>query len=95
MLIEYFPDTVLIISLGNNDYKYHYQTPSELYKQDYYSFLFDQYFLQHPKNSKLPELETIKKTFMKGGYFRVDISDNLSVLSMNTLMYNIRSEENF
>jgi hypothetical protein len=33
---------------------------------------------------------TLKKTFEKGGYYRVDITDTLSLLSLNTLPWNIK-----
>ena len=78
----------MFFSLGNNDAKYHYQTPRE---DDiaFFSFLYDLWFVQHPANTMFAS-PTLKKTFEKGGYYRVDITDTLSLLSLNTLPWNIK-----
>jgi hypothetical protein len=79
---------VILPTLGNNDYTYHYQSPFGSDEQEYYSFFFDQYFAKHPTNKNLTELASIKNTLLNGGYYRVDLSDNTSFLGLNTLMYN-------
>ncbi len=33
------------------------------------------------------DLESIRPTFMNGGYYRVDLSPKLSVLALNTALY--------
>lgn len=39
-------------------------------------------------------MEDIHKTFIKGGYFRVDLTEELSVLSLNTLYFDaLRASE--
>jgi hypothetical protein len=45
----------------------------------------------HPTNSKLPELMKIKETFLRDGYYRVDLTDTISFLGLNTLMYNSKA----
>ena len=45
------------------------------------------WFVNHPGNSKWNTPET-KATFLDGGYFRADINNDVSILSMNTLDYN-------
>ena len=88
MFKTYLPNTPVFVSLGNNDAKYHYQTPRE---DDitFFSFLYDLLFVRHPENTMFAS-PTLKKTFEKGGYYRVDITDILSLLSLNTLPWNIK-----
>jgi len=38
------------------------------------------------------DLDKIKATFMKGGYYRVDLSDKLSILALNTNSFSIKNE---
>ena len=38
-------------------------------------------------NSKFLNLDDVRTTFMDAGYYRVDISPTLSILSLNTLYY--------
>ena len=61
--IEYFPDTVVLPSMGNNDGKYHYQGIDKADKADYYGFFFKHWFTAHPTNSKLSSISTIEHTF--------------------------------
>ena len=59
LFIKYFPDSIVLITEGNNDTKYHYQPAapmSEKWVQDFYSETFDEFFNLHPRNSQLPEL---------------------------------------
>ena len=37
--------------------------------------------------------QTIKETLVEGGYYRVDVSDNVSVLALNTLFYDYEGIE--
>ena len=88
MFRTYLPNTPVFYSLGNNDGKYHYQTPRE---DDikFFQFLYDLWFVQHPGNAMFAS-PALKRTFEKGGYYRVDITDTLSLLSLNTLPWNIK-----
>ena len=61
--IEYFPDTPVLPSMGNNDGKYHYQGIDKADKADYYGFFFKHWFTAHPTNRKLPSISTIEHTF--------------------------------
>lgn len=61
--IEYFPDTPVLPSMGNNDGKYHYQGIDKADKVDYYGSFFKHWFTAHPTNSKLPSISTIEHTF--------------------------------
>ena len=90
--IEYFPDTLVLPSMGNNDGKYHYEGIDKADKADYYGFFFQHWFLSHPTNKKIPALSTIEHSFKYGGYYRVDIDSKLSVLAVNTLYMNKKND---
>lgn len=88
-----FPDTLIVPAVGNNDPEFHYQVPDTQDKIDYYEFLFQTWFIDHVPNSKLPNLDEIKSTFLDGGYYRADFSDELSVFSLNTLYFSKKNSE--
>lgn len=91
-LNKYFPDSLVIPSMGNNDGKYHYRGIDLADKSDYYTFFFNHWFSAHPLNSKLPELPQVEKTFLSAGYYRVDLTSNLSILAVNTLYLNKKND---
>ena len=91
MLSEKFPDTLIIPQFGNNDCEYH-DNPEPLEDdQPFYKFIYDLWFEKLPgnKNSEIlaPQLATIKETFLYGGFYGVDLTDEISVLAINTLFY--------
>ena len=43
-------------------------------------------------NSQLPELENIKSTFLDGGYYKLRLRENLTVLALNTLPFNVMNK---
>jgi hypothetical protein len=85
---KYFPNTPVMPSFGNNDCKYHYQAPYTVEKEEYYSFIYDIWFNKRTANQKVINGTNVMKTFMNGGYYRYDLNDKLSLLSINTLYYN-------
>ena len=92
---KHFPDTLVLTLLGNNDSKYHNQAPDEADKEEFYGFLYDLWFTNMPGNSALASDSELKKTFMDGGYYRVDISDSLSVLVLNSQYMDYDDEESY
>lgn len=88
LVVEFMPNAIFLPTLGNNDWKYHYQSPYESTKYEFYSLMFDNWFAKHPRNSQLPNLDQIRTTFLNGGYYRVDLSPKVSFLGLNTLMFN-------
>lgn len=90
---KYLPDTYILPTLGNNDYLYHYQSPQVARQEDFYNHLYKIWFEDNPK--KLPNIENIEKTFKSGGYYRTDLNDNLSVLGLNTLIFNKKNDESY
>lgn len=93
-IAEHLPNTLIIPSFGNNDFKYHYNSPDEDHKTEFYSYIFDLWFTNMTsKNRNLSNLEDIKASFLKGGYYRVDITDTISALALNTIMFAHKNKE--
>ena len=81
-----FPDTLIIPTFGNNDGRYHDEAIDEADKSDYYNFAFDLWFNKLPGNANLDKT-SIKQTLSAGGYYRVDVTPKLSILSMNSMYF--------
>ncbi len=91
---KYLPNTIILPTFGNNDFKYHYQAPLNSEKASFYWPIFDSWFQKHPANSKLLNLDLIKTTFMMEGFYRVNLpqaQNNISVLAMNTIPFSIKN----
>ena len=85
-----FPNTIVLPAFGNNDSKYHDAPIPHEDAPFFYTYVFNLWFKLLPgnvKNLKRQQIEDILKTFKLGGYYRVDLSDKISVLSINTLYY--------
>lgn len=89
-----YPDTFLFPAIGNNDAKFHYQVPTLQDKKEYYELLFETWFENNPKNSLLTNIKEIRTDFMNGGYYKADISEDLSVIVLNTLYFNVDNNAN-
>lgn len=95
VLLQHFPDKIILPALGNNDIKYHYVAPQKnVSAPDYYPFLYNVTFLDIPANAKIKDKGDIYAPFIKWGSFRYDHSANLSVISFNSLYYNDRTPSN-
>jgi hypothetical protein len=81
---EYFPKTISLPTIGNNDGRYHNQAIDEDDKDNYYSFLYDLWFKNSPQNANL-DLAQIQTDLMTAGYYRADITDVLTVLQVNSM----------
>jgi hypothetical protein len=51
LLKEFFPNTVILPTIGNNDGRFHDSAIDEQSKADYYQFLFDMWFKNFEGNS--------------------------------------------
>lgn len=80
MVEKHFPNTLVLTNIGNND-GYHSQAPDEDQKSAYYGFIYDLWFKDYPGNAKITD--SVQETIMSAGYYRVDLSDTLSVLATN------------
>lgn len=65
--------------------------PADHLKEEFYGDLFDLWFLQVPTNAKYQKLDEIRETFLEGGYYRFDISDKLSVISLNSIYFSVKN----
>lgn len=84
-----FPGVPIIPTIGNNDLLNHYQAPkNESEKALFYGDLYDIWFDKVSGNSKQPFINTIKDTFMDGGFYRYDLNSDVSVLSINSILMN-------
>lgn len=84
-----FKDSVVLPSLGNNDVKYHYQFPTNaLDAEDYYGHVYKN-FIENQKANQNLDLSNIKKTFLKGGYFRTEYK-GITFLNLNSLMWAVQ-----
>ena len=50
--------------------------------------MFETFFRNYTGNQGFAD--EVEETFTKGGYYRYDLSENVTVLSLNTLPYNIK-----
>ena len=86
-IANYFPDTIVLPTYGNNDSKNHDAAIDEADRDDYYSLIMNIWFNQMPGNVHL--YDSVKSIVMNCGYYRVDVSSNVTVLTLNTLYYDI------
>lgn len=90
ILSEKFPDTLIVPAFGNNDEVYHDNPVPHENEFLFYDYIFNLWFLLLPENNRHFSYEgkqEIYKTFIEGGYYRVDLTEDLSVLSLNTLYF--------
>lgn len=83
----YYPSTIMLPVLGNNDFKFNYQVPKTTEKHDYYQFLFRIWFEEHEPNRNLDSYSEIKETFLAGGFYKLDYDSNLRIIVLNTMYY--------
>ena len=86
LLKEYFPDTIILPAIGNNDGRFDDSAIDESSKTDYYQFLYELWFENFQGNSQI-DLNLISESFFQTGSYRVDISPSLSVLNFNTMYF--------
>ena len=85
-----FPNTLVLPAFGNNDTKYHDNPIPDDDAPYFYSYVFNLWFKMLPGNTEnltQHQIEDIHKTFQIGGFYRVDLNEHVSVLSLNTLYY--------
>ena len=90
LLAEKFPNTMILPAFGNNDSEFHDNPQPDATSKEFYSYMADLWFNQLPgnQNKLLTDQDTaIRDSFLEGGFYRVDLSDNLSLLTLNTLFY--------
>ena len=89
LVAKYFPETIVLPTIGNNDGRYHSLAIDESDKTDYYSFLHEQWFSVLPGNKGL-DSDTIKSDVQTAGYYAVQLpGTNYTVLNMNSMYCDI------
>jgi hypothetical protein len=63
-----------------------------LEKNEFYSYIMKLWFEGHPVNARNFDIDKIRETFMKGGYYRVDITEKLSVIGMNSVAFSFKND---
>ena len=86
MFTEAFPEVPVFIQFGNNDCKFHDSAPSQDEKDEYYNFIFELWFKNHPAN--VPFAEAVEHTFKYGGYYEIEVTPSFSLVALNTMYYN-------
>jgi hypothetical protein len=92
MIQNTLPGVAIVSSIGNNDLLNHYQAPNATEKAMYYGELFELWFDNVTANTQQKGADPLKinETFRNGGYYRWDLSETLSVLSINSILSNFR-----
>lgn len=78
-----FPDIPIIPVVGNNDVVYHDQAPTAENKEAYYTALWEIWFENVPANAHIAANDTIKATWMQGGFYAYELSDDIMILCLN------------
>jgi hypothetical protein len=95
LVAKHFPNSLVLPNIGNNDGRYHEQAIDEDDKAEYNAFLYDLWFKQQPGNAKLLTDSAIKNSFAAGSYYRVDLTDKVSALVLNTMFYDDDDDESY
>ena len=82
-IVTAFPNVPILPVLGNNDVVYHDQAPLAADKANYYQELWEILFEAVPANEHIVANETIKATWMTGGYYVYELGDDTMVVSLN------------
>lgn len=82
-----FGNSLILPTVGNNDNELHYEVPGVREKGGWYDFLYELWFEESQSTIIQQNLGRIRETFFNGGYYRLDINGQLSVVGLNTLYY--------
>ena len=90
LFAHYFPDTLVLPSFGNTDIASIDKPVADEEHNRFHQKIFDLWFETLPgnvDNLKKSQVDSIRDSFDQGGYYRVDLTDKISLLSINTLYY--------
>jgi predicted phosphodiesterase len=88
-----FPQTLLLPTFGNNDFQFHYQAPNVTDRQAFYSSIYNNWFVDNAFNAAHLDQELVRTTFFTGGYYRVNLNQNVSVLAFNSLVWSNKNRD--
>lgn len=83
VIVENFPSVPILPVLGNNDVVYHDQAPGSNFKDEFYGQLWEIMFEEVAANAHIAANETIKATWMEGGYYVYEIDHETMVIALN------------
>jgi len=83
LLSKWFPDSIVLPVVGNHDNKYANEATTADEKDNYYNMLYDAWFTNMKGNVGLLKSEELKRTFLDGGFYRVDLTKNLVILALD------------
>lgn len=83
MVVEYFPNTPILPAIGNNDCYYHDMAPELQDQAQYYTELQDIFFKNVTANAAIYANQTIMDTWMTGGYYAYQLTDDLMLITLN------------
>jgi len=89
---QYFPNTMVLPTIGNNDGRFKDSAIPEENKADYDSLIYELWFTNLAGNSGL-DLESIQTTVADGAYYRADVTDNITVLSLNSMYFDAKNQQ--
>ena len=88
-----FPKVPVLSNIGNNDLLNHYQAPSSIEKAMFYGDLYKMWFENVEANYEAVKSD-VPETFRQGGYYRWDLSSEVTLLSINSIFMNFKNQEN-
>ena len=92
---DFFPHIPLINVIGNNDSQMHDQAPNEDFKAHYFNELWYLWFKNIDSNAFMAKDELIYESFMYGGFYKVDLRDNLSILVLNSIYMEAENDTSY
>ena len=88
-VINQFPGKHIAFVIGNNDVLFHSQVPkisNPQFKKEYYTFIYNLYLGNGKVNIDAQNTEN-KLSILNGGYYFLDINDDIRILILNTLYF--------
>jgi hypothetical protein len=92
LLNEYFPNSLVVPTLGNNDNRLHDNATTDADKGEFFPFLYDLWINGLTGNASLKNDSQIKDTFYNGAYYKVDINEKVSVLALNSMYWGFAND---
>jgi hypothetical protein len=86
------PNTIVLPTFGNNDFEFHYQVPQLDMISTFYGEIFSDWFETIAANKRLlNQTESIRRTFMQGGFYRANLNSNTTILAINSVAWSIKN----
>lgn len=79
-------------SIGNNDMPYDYQQPEN--SSLFYTFLWEQFATLIRAHPSAYKKHRAQETFIKGGYYTIEHSPALQIISLNAITFSVQSNVN-